>query len=51
MARRRPDRAQKIRSRRLWWSRHEAFTRGVAVGAFLVLLVIWVVRAFGIRAI
>lgn len=44
MARRRPDRAQTLRSRRQWWVRHGAFVRGMAAGAFLALLAGWMVR-------
>ncbi len=45
MSRRRPDRAQILRTRRLWWARHGAFMRGLAVGVVLTLLVTWIVHA------
>ncbi|WP_372784804.1 hypothetical protein [Phenylobacterium sp.] len=45
MPRRRPDRAQTLRTRRQWWSRHGAFARGVAAGAALALIVVWGLHA------
>ena len=45
MARRRPDRAQSLRSRRVWWERNGAFVRGMIVGVVLTLLTVWIVRA------
>jgi hypothetical protein len=44
MSRRRPDRAQTMRSKRQWWTRHGAFVRGMATGAALALLVTWILR-------
>jgi hypothetical protein len=48
MPRRRPDRAQTLRTRRQWWARHGAFVRGMAAGAVLILIVIWALHAFRI---
>ena len=45
MARRRPDRAQTLRTRRVWWDRHGAFVRGMIVGTGITLLAVWIVRA------
>ena len=42
--RRGPDRAQRERSRRLWWERHGAFMRGVLVGLAMSLLAGWLLR-------
>jgi hypothetical protein len=44
MARRRPDRAQTLRTRRVWWDRHGAFVRGAIVGITVTLLATWLVR-------
>ena len=44
MPRRRPDRAQTLRTRRMWWTRHGAFVRGLLTGASLTLLAVWIVR-------
>lgn len=45
MPRRRPDRAQTLRTRRQWWSGHGPFVRGMAAGVVLTLVVIWVLHA------
>jgi hypothetical protein len=45
MARRRPDRAQSLRSRRVWWERNGAFVRGMIAGVVITLLAVWTVRA------
>ena len=45
--RRRPDRAQRERSRRLWWDRHGAFARGVLTGVVLSGLACWLLRSLG----
>ncbi len=44
MPRRRPDRAQTMRSRRLWWTRNGAFVRGMMAGVALTLAITWIVR-------
>jgi hypothetical protein len=50
--RRRLDRAQMIRSRRLWWERNGAFVRGLATGVLLsvlgYLLAHWLMKALGV---
>jgi hypothetical protein len=45
MARRRPDRAQSLRSRRVWWEHHGAFVRGMIAGILATLAAVWMVRA------
>jgi hypothetical protein len=44
MKKRRIDRAQSLRARRLWWDRHGAFSRGLATGIVLALIAVAVVR-------
>jgi hypothetical protein len=44
MARRRPDRAQALRSRRVWWEQHGDFVRGMIAGMVVALLVVWATR-------
>lgn len=44
MARRRPDRAQTLRTRRVWWERNGAFVRGMIAGVVTTLLVVWAAR-------
>jgi hypothetical protein len=45
MSRRRPDRAQTLRTRRLWWTKNGAFVRGMIVGASLALVAVWILQA------
>ncbi|MDP3593225.1 hypothetical protein, partial [Phenylobacterium sp.] len=44
IGRRRVDRAQRFRARRIWWDRHGAFMRGVVTGAALCALVMWITQ-------
>ena len=44
MSRRRPDRAQTLRSRRLWWSRNGAFVQGLLSGVALCLAITWIAQ-------
>ena len=44
MSRRRPDRAQSLRSRRVWWTRHGAFVRGLLTGVAITALAVWIAR-------
>jgi len=44
MSRRRPDRAQTLRSRRVWWTRNGPFVRGMISGIVLTLVAAWIVR-------
>jgi len=42
MQRRKVDRAQRIRARRVWWERHGAFVRGLLTGSVVTGLAAWV---------
>jgi len=42
MQRRRIDRAQRMRARRIWWERNGAFVRGAVTGSVLTGLAAWV---------
>jgi hypothetical protein len=44
MSRRRPDRAQTLRTRRQWWSRHGAYVRGLVTGVIITLVAALAVR-------
>lgn len=44
MQRRKVDRAQRIRARRIWWERHGSFVRGALVGSVLTAAVAWVMQ-------
>ena len=44
MQKRRIDRAQRFRARRVWWERHGAFARGLITGAVLALLAVWLFK-------
>ncbi len=44
MQRRRVDRAQRMRARRIWWERNGAFVRGAFVGSVFTALVAWVLE-------
>lgn len=44
MQRRRIDRAQRMRARRVWWERHGAFVRGLLTGSVITALVAWVLE-------
>lgn len=43
MQRRKVDRAQRMRARRIWWERNGAFVRGFLVGGVLSGLSVWLV--------
>jgi hypothetical protein len=45
MQRRRLDRAQRMRARRIWWERHGAFVRGALTGSLLTALVAWLLQS------
>ena len=45
MQRRKLDRAQRMRARRIWWDRHGSFVRGALSGAFVTLLAVWLLQA------
>jgi hypothetical protein len=42
--RKRVDRAQRFRARRVWWERHGPFAKGALTGSIATLMVIWLVR-------
>ncbi|MBX3485005.1 hypothetical protein [Phenylobacterium sp.] len=44
MQRRKVDRAQRMRARRIWWERNGAFVRGAFTGSFLTAIVAWVLE-------
>lgn len=44
MQRRRIDRAQRIRGRRIWWERHGAFVRGLLTGSAVTAIAAWVLQ-------
>lgn len=45
MQRRKVDRAQRMRARRIWWERNGAFVRGFLTGAVLAGLTAWLLQA------
>ncbi|WP_183280242.1 hypothetical protein [Phenylobacterium zucineum] len=45
MQRRKLDRAQRIRARRIWWDRNGAFVRGALTGSVVTALIAWLVQA------
>jgi hypothetical protein len=44
MQRRKVDRAQRIRARRIWWERNGAFVRGLLTGGVLTGLGAWILQ-------
>jgi hypothetical protein len=44
MQRRRIDRAQRMRARRIWWERNGAFVRGALAGTVVTAVVAWVMQ-------
>lgn len=45
MQRRKVDRAQRMRARRIWWDRNGAFVRGALTGSVLTALAAWLMQA------
>lgn len=45
MQRRKVDRAQRMRARRIWWDRNGAFVRGALTGSLLTALGAWLLQA------
>lgn len=45
MQRRKVDRAQRMRARRIWWDRNGAFVRGALTGGILTALAAWLLQA------
>jgi len=46
LQKRRIDRAQRVRSQRVWWERHGAFVRGLLTGLVVSGLGTWIWNAF-----
>ncbi len=44
MQRRKVDRAQRIRARRVWWDRNGSFVRGLLVGTGVTALGAWILQ-------
>ncbi|WP_293381772.1 hypothetical protein [Phenylobacterium sp. SCN 70-31] len=44
MQRRKVDRAQRMRARRIWWERNGAFVRGALVGSVVTALIAWILQ-------
>ena len=49
MQRRKVDRAQRMRARRIWWDRNGAFVRGFGVGVALTAGVAWALQMLVFR--
>ena len=44
MQRRKVDRAQRMRARRVWWDRNGAFVRGLLTGSAVTALGAWILQ-------
>lgn len=44
MQRRKVDRAQRIRARRIWWERNGAFVRGALTGSVVTAIAAWIIQ-------
>lgn len=44
MQRRKIDRAQRMRARRVWWERHGAFVRGLLTGSTVTAAGAWILQ-------
>lgn len=49
MQRRKVDRAQRMRARRIWWERNGAFVRGFLVGVAVAALGAWLLQMLVFR--
>lgn len=49
MQRRKVDRAQRIRARRIWWERNGAFVRGALTGSVVTAVAAWILQMVLIR--
>lgn len=49
MQRRKVDRAQRMRARRVWWERNGAFVRGALTGSGVTALVAWALQMVWLR--
>ena len=44
MQRRKVDRAQRMRARRVWWERNGSFVRGALTGSVLTAIAAWLIQ-------
>ncbi|MDZ4370383.1 MAG: hypothetical protein U1C74_03035 [Phenylobacterium sp.] len=44
MQRRKVDRAQRMRARRIWWERNGAFVRGALTGSVVTAVIAWILQ-------
>jgi hypothetical protein len=44
MQRRKVDRAQRMRARRVWWERNGAFVRGFFTGSIITAIGAWILQ-------
>ena len=44
MQRRKVDRAQRMRARRIWWDRNGAFVRGFLAGSVITAIGAWILQ-------
>jgi hypothetical protein len=49
MQRRKVDRAQRMRARRIWWERNGAFVRGMLTGTVVTAIGAWLVQLVMLR--
>jgi len=49
MQRRKVDRAQRIRARRIWWERNGSFVRGALTGSLVTAVAAWIVQMVMLR--
>ena len=49
MQRRKVDRAQRMRARRIWWERNGAFVRGALTGSIVTGVVAWLLQMLVFR--
>ena len=49
MQRRKVDRAQRMRARRIWWERNGAFVRGMLTGSVITAIGAWIMQIAMLR--
>jgi hypothetical protein len=49
MQRRKVDRAQRMRARRVWWERNGSFVRGMLTGTVMTAIGAWIVQLVMLR--
>jgi hypothetical protein len=49
MQRRKVDRAQRMRARRIWWERNGAFVRGMLTGTVVTAIGAWLIQLVILR--